>query len=116
MQGCIVQGNGYFRADLCWIATTLNCVLIKLISQLLGYCHGSFGCTSDLLHSINVYTSTKWHVSGMFVLEKIKLYLVRSSTVKFQVDTMKSWTQNHYSIGSSMAKISGLLCLSLFNK
>lgn len=117
VQGCIEHGNGYFRVDLCWIAMTLSCAPTKLIPQFLGYCYSSFDCTSDLLHSINVYTCLQ---SGIFpeclCLRRLNLNLVRCFTVKLQAETMRSWIQNNYSKGGSMAKISGLLCLSLFNK
>lgn len=62
----------YFRVDACWVAMTINCALIKLISQFLECCYGSFGCT--LAQYPCLPTSSKWRISGTFVCEEISLY------------------------------------------
>lgn len=49
----------YFRVDVCWVAMTINCALIKLISQFLEYCYGSFDCSPAQHPYLN--TSSKWN-------------------------------------------------------
>lgn len=103
----------YFRVAVCWVATTIICAPIKLISQFSECSYGSFGCIPASIHA---YTSSKWGTSGTFACAQITVYMARSFTVKFQVQNMKTWIQNHQSVGGSVAKISCLLCLLLFNK
>lgn len=78
----------YFIVDACWVAMTINCALIKLISQFLECCYGSFGCT--LAQYPCLHPS-----SGTFVCEKIIVYTASSFTVKFQAESMKTWIQNN---------------------
>lgn len=87
-----MQEMDYFRVDVCWVAMTLDCALIKLISQFLECCYGSFGCT--LAQYPCIHTSSKWSISGMFACE-ITVYTARSFNVKFQVGSMKTWIQNN---------------------
>lgn len=50
----------YFRVVVCWVAMTINCAPIKLISQFPECCYGSFGCTLASIHA-----STLTHIFKM---------------------------------------------------